>query len=118
MLSWASALVGGFFLVCSPLFLFEDIYDTLACIYLGLWLGLPGIWWLYCNRKDKQAWQTFLKAQSEHVQYAAVLGPQAMASTGVELPQRRPRHWRLVALISFVALLGFDQFSSLALSNE
>lgn len=116
-LAWASAVFGGFLIAGSLLYIYEDIFDVLSLIYLGLVFGLPGMWWLYCNRKDKQAWQEFVAAQSEHVQYAAILGPQAMQNTGVQLPARRPRHWKLVALICFFAIIGFDQFSSLALTK-
>lgn len=101
-LAWISAVAGGFWLLVAPILLFDSFYDFLASIYLGLWLGLPGMWWLHCHRKDKQVWKEY----REQAQYGSVA-----------TPERTPRRWKLVAFIRFIALIVFDQFVTLSMNQ-
>lgn len=109
-LSWISTAAGGFFAL-GILVSLNNIYDILACVYGAFWFGLPGVWWLWCNRKDKQAWAEFVARQSENVQYAAKIGLPARFNEPV--PERQKRHWKIVIVICVVAMVGFYQFLSL-----
>lgn len=108
VLAWPSALLGGFCLLGIPMFMFESWVVSAGYLYLAIFLGLPGAWWLWCNWQDKKAWAEYAKAAQEHLEYSG--GKPASFAP----PERKPRHWWIVALIVVLAAVAFANFSDMA----
>ncbi len=106
------AVIWGAISICAGIdmgFNGKNVFDFLNMAFFGLTFIVPATWWFICSAKDKKAFEAYAEAVRTREATAQFLTEEdAIILRGMgklDPPARTPRHWWIIALITFGLLV-------------